>query len=99
MSLLISKSICIDCIWQDSCQKLHKLREMCNTRIVNTDRPVDVFDVIIITCSLKNFNRSYRSNNDMEGMYYCIDCKAMHHERSRIGKSHKKAKNYDGYND
>lgn len=85
------KSVCIDCAWKDSCQKLKKLHEMCDTRIVNPDRPVDIFDVIIVTCSLKNFDRSYRCGSSTEGMYYCIDCNAMHHEKSRIGKLHKKA--------
>ena len=68
---------------------------MCDTRGANPGRPVDIFDVIIITCSLKNFDRSYRCGNSNEGMYYCIDCNAMHHEKSRIGKLHKRNETHD----
>jgi hypothetical protein len=88
MSVLIKKSICLDCIWKDSCQKLYKLHEMCDSKMVNPGKPVDIFDIIIITCSLKNYDRSYSKS---EGMYYCVDCSAMHHEQSRIGKLHKNA--------
>jgi hypothetical protein len=90
MSILITKSVCIDCVWKDSCQKLHKLHEMCDSKRVIPGKPLDVFDVIVATCSLKNFDRSYNNGNHV-GMYYCQDCCSMHHERSRIGKLHKKA--------
>lgn len=63
---------------------------MCDTREASPKRPVDIFDVIVITCSLKNFDRSYRCSHSNEGMYYCTECKAMHHEWSRVGKLHKK---------
>ncbi len=91
MSILIARSVCVDCIWKDSCQKLHKLHEMCDSKRVYPGKPVDVFDVIITTCSLKDFDRSYKSDK-LVGMYYCPDCCSMHHESSRIGKLHKKAK-------
>lgn len=89
MSILIEKSVCIDCIWKVSCQKLHKLHEMCDSKRVNPGKPVDIFDVVVTTCSLKDFDRSY-NNGKRVGMYYCKDCNAMHHENSRIGKLHKK---------
>jgi hypothetical protein len=89
VSVLIKKSICVGCTWKDSCQKLHKLHEMCDSKRVYPGKPVDVFDVIVVTCSLKDFDRSYKSGNDV-GMFYCKDCNAMHHENSRIGKLHKK---------
>lgn len=89
MSILVKKSICLDCTWKDSCQKLHKLHEMCDARRINPGKPVDVFDVVVINCSLKNFDRSYKNGNE-EGMYYCMSCHAMHREQSRIGRLHKK---------
>lgn len=48
------------------------------------------FEVIIVTCSMKNIDRSYRIGRDDTGMYYCTECGQMHHEKSRIGKLHKK---------
>jgi len=90
MSILVEKSVCIDCVWKDSCQKLHKLHEMCDSKRVNPGKPVDVFDVIVTTCSLKDFDRSYNNGNSV-GMYYCQICCSMHHESSRIRKAHKKA--------
>lgn len=91
MSILIKKSVCTGCVWKDSCQKLYRLREMCDSKVSSPDRPVDIFDVVIVNCSLKNLDRSYKNGND-KGMYYCTDCSAMHHEQSRIGKLHKNRK-------
>lgn len=89
--ILVNKSICVDCVWKYSCQKLHKLHEMCDSKRI-TPGKADIFDVVIINCSLKNFDRSYNINSD-GGMYYCTDCNAMHHENSRIGKLHKNVGN------
>lgn len=54
----------------------------------------DIFEVIILTCSTKNCDRSYKIGGDKtdkkEGMYYCTECGVMHHEWSRIGRSHKR---------
>ena len=52
MVVLISKSICVDCVWKDSCQKLHKLHEMSDSKRVSSGRPVDIFDVIITMIDL-----------------------------------------------
>ena len=109
MAILIGKSICIDCVWKDSCQKLYRLRDMCGPDNNSSERsskrpserpsekpserPVDIFDVIVKQCSLKNFDRSYRKDDSMEGMYYCPDCHAMHHGNSKVGKLHKKWEN------
>jgi len=46
-----------------------------------------IIESIIVVCTLKNYDRSYRTNN--EKMYYCQKCKQMHHGFSRIGKLHK----------
>jgi hypothetical protein len=89
MSILITKSVCVDCVWKDSCQKLHKLHEMCDSKRIYPGKPTDVFDVVVVTCSLKNFDRTY-SKNSIVGMYYCTECNAMHHANSRIGKLHRK---------
>lgn len=88
--MIIEKSVCNDCIWTDSCQKLHKLREMCGVRNSNDERQQDIFDVIVVKCSLKNFDRSYNGNKNRRsgGMYYCTECMSMHHVNSRIGKLH-----------
>ncbi len=80
----------MDCVWKDSCQKLYKLRDMCGPDNTNSERPVDIFDIIIKKCSLKNYDRSYIKDGSNEGMYYCPDCNAMHHGYSRVGKLHKK---------
>lgn len=88
---MLKKSICVDCTWKDSCQKLHRLHEMCDSKRVNPGKPVDIFDVIVLNCSLKNFDRSNK-NGHSEGMYYCTNCHAMHNGNSRIGKLHKRDK-------
>lgn len=89
MSVLITKSVCVDCVWKESCQKLHKLHKMCDSKRICPRKPTDVFDVVVTTCSLKNFDRSYHKNS-LVGMYYCTDCNAMHHANSKIGKLHMK---------
>lgn len=50
----------------------------------------DIFQVIIVNCSIKNYNRSYKGGDDDSGMYYCTKCNSMHQAWSRIGKLHKK---------
>lgn len=113
MSMIVENSVCFNCEWKNSCQKINKLREMCSSEVNITGRPIDIFNVIITKCSLKNYDRSYDSgknrggnrnksrsgdkvNNENNGelysggMYYCLECKSMHHENSRIGKLHKK---------
>lgn len=89
----MTKSVCIDCIWKKSCQKLERINSIDDSR----KSPVyinDVFEIIIYKCSTKNYDRSYKIGGDKEdkrhGMYYCTDCCAMHHERSSIGRSHKR---------
>lgn len=113
MSMIVENSVCINCNWKGSCQKVNKLREMCSNGTSDSGRPTDTFNVIVTRCSLKNLDRSYdngknrggnkdknrsgdkvdNDNNDKYyggGMYYCLECRAMHHENSRIGKLHKK---------
>lgn len=113
MSVMTKKSVCVDCNGKDSCQKLKKLHEMCDSKRTNPARSNDVFDVVVLNCSLKNYDRSYklRSGDGREGMYYCTLCHSMHHEVSRIGVFHKKLggnselggnsgyESNDGYND
>ena len=77
----------MDCVWRDSCQSFKKVNEMRDMRD-NPGRPNTVFEAIIVNCSIKNIDRSYKGDNN--GMYYCSGCGAMHHEWSRIGKLHKK---------
>ena len=54
----------------------------------NPGHKSDIFQAVIVNCSIKNYDRSYRVSND-EGMYYCTECNSMHQAWSRIGKLHK----------
>lgn len=49
----------------------------------------DVFEVIILTCSTKNCDRSYMAGKEDGSLYYCTKCDMMHHSNSRIGIVHK----------
>ncbi len=120
MSMIVENSVCVNCDWKGSCQKVSKLREMCSAEVNDTGRPTDTFNVVVTRCSLKNLDRSYdngknrsgdnknkigdedNNNNDGKdkyyggGMYYCLECRSMHHENSRIGKLHKKEEQVSG---
>lgn len=80
--------MCIDCIWIGSCNSFKKVDEMRDRRN-NPGHLNDIFEAIIVTCSNKNYDRSYKMGND-KGMYYCPECQQMHHDFSRIGRLHKK---------
>lgn len=87
------KSVCMDCIWKKSCQKLERINGIGDKRN-NPGHTNDIFEVIVLTCSTKNCDRSYGTGDDKidkkEGMYYCTECHIMHHEWSGIGRMHKK---------
>lgn len=54
----------------------------------------DVFIAIIIQCSMRNCDRSYKGDDEeSRKLYYCTECESMHHSNSRIGKFHKKYQN------
>lgn len=56
-------------------------------------RPEEVFEMIIVTCSLKgqySERKRLGSTKDDIGMYYCILCKSMHSKKSGVGIAHKK---------
>lgn len=90
MGILISKSVCSDCVWKHSCQKLKRISE-CDDQRDNPGHTRDIFDVIVVTCSTKNIDRSYRGKREEEGkLYYCEECSSMHHGNSRVGRLHKK---------
>lgn len=60
MGIIVENSVCVDCNWQDSCQKVNKLREMCNNDAKTPEgRPKDIFNIVITKCSLKNYIRDY----------------------------------------
>ncbi len=86
----MNKSVCMDCEWKNSCQRLERVNTQ-DGRIAH-DRRNDIFEIIIISCSLKNYDRSYKTGGDKEenGMYYCLECNQMHHEWSGVGRLHKK---------
>lgn len=51
----------------------------------------DVFEVVVVQCSMKNCDRSYKGDGtENRKLYYCTECESMHHSNSRIGKFHKK---------
>lgn len=90
MVVLMAKSICIDCIWRNSCQKFERINGIGDNRN-NPGHERDIFEVIILRCSVKNYDRSYKTGGDKEtGMFFCTECNSMHHEWSSIGRSHKK---------
>ncbi len=89
----MTKSVCIDCIWKKSCQKLERFNGDDDKRN-NPGHTKEIFEIIIYNCSAKNFDRSYRTGGEKEdkkvGMYYCTECGTMHHEWSGVGRSHRK---------
>lgn len=90
----------MDCVWKKSCQRLERING--SDKKGNHNHKGDIFEVIIITCSIKNYDRSYKvgdggrdnkggdSIDRKQGMYYCVECSGMHHEWSSIGRLHKK---------
>lgn len=54
----------------------------------------DVFEVIVVQCSIKNYDRSYKSRDKDSTLYYCTECGTMHRNDSRIGKLHKKISSF-----
>lgn len=81
--------MCVDCKWKDSCQTLKKIDEIRDRR-QNSGHTNDTFEVVIYQCSIKNYDRSYKTDKDDKSLYYCTECNSMHHSSSRIGKLHKK---------
>lgn len=63
MTVLIRKSLCMDCMWQKSCQKLERLNGDGDKRI-NPGHIKDMFEVIILKCSAKNCDRSYKTGGE-----------------------------------
>lgn len=93
MTVIIQKSMCHDCIWKETCGNLKKINDMRDSR--NSPGHVnDVFEVIIVQCSIKNYDRLYKSRDKDSTLYYCTECGAMHRNDSRIGKLHKKISSF-----
>lgn len=88
----MTKSTCIDCIWKKSCQKLERLNGNDDKRN-NPGYAKEIFEIIILRCSTKDCDRSYKTGgevNKKKGMYYCAECNIMHHEWSGLGRLHKR---------
>ena len=89
----MSKSVCMDCVWRKTCQKLERINGGGDKR-KNPGRAKEIFEIIVYSCSTKNCDRTYKIGGDKSdkkvGMYYCTECGAMHHEWSAIGRSHKR---------
>lgn len=75
MSVILSKSVCADCIWKKSCQRLERINGSDNRgdghKDDNDDKDShghrgDIFDVVIIRCSIKNCDRSYKMGDSIE---------------------------------
>ena len=83
----------MDCVWRKTCQKLERLNESDDKRN-NPGHTNGMFEIIVLTCSTKNCDRSYKIGGDKSdrkvGMYYCTECGSMHHESSSIGRSHRR---------
>lgn len=89
MTVLVRKSVCVDCIWKCSCSNIKKIDGIRDRRD-NPGHINDIFKVVVIQCSMKNYDRSYKGQ-DIENrkLYYCTECGSMHHSNSRIGIKHK----------
>lgn len=118
MTVIIEKSICVDCDGRNTCQRLKRLSPGLTIRdemiqkyehgdikkdellykLISTrsGRPKDIFEVIIVTCSMKN-QYSFRKKNSVltekqkeeNVLYYCNLCKSMHRLNSTMGRAHK----------
>ena len=89
MTVLMAKSVCRDCIWRKSCQKFERLNGSDDQRD-NPGHAKEIFEIIVLTCSTKNCDRSYKTGKEDGSLYYCTTCEMMHHSNSRIGIVHKK---------
>ena len=67
MSMIVENSVCVNCDWKGSCQKINKLREMCSDGVSDSGRPKDTFNVVVTRCSLKNLDRSYDNGKNRGG--------------------------------
>jgi hypothetical protein len=66
------KSACMDCIWKNSCQKLERF-DCDDDKRNNPEHTKEIFEIIILRCSTKNCDRSYKTGGEKEdkkeGMY------------------------------
>ena len=89
----MAKSVCVDCVWRKTCQKLERLNGDDDKRN-NPGHTKERFEIIVLTCSTKNCDRTYKTGKEDEkedgSLYYCTKCEMMHHSNSRIGIVHKK---------
>lgn len=65
MTVITTSSTCIDCIWKNSCQKLERLNCDGDKRN-NPGHTKDMFEIIILICSAKNCDRSYKTGGEKE---------------------------------
>jgi hypothetical protein len=62
----MARSACIDCGWKNSCQKLERLN--CdNDERNNPGHTNGMFGIIILICSAKNCDRSYKTGGEKGG--------------------------------
>lgn len=90
MTVAIEKSICVDCVWRGTCQKLERINT--TDKRENPGHTKDVFEIIVLRCSMRNYDRSYKNNDGIRSyyLYYCLECDMYHRSNSRVGILHKK---------
>lgn len=62
MSLILEESVCSSCKWTTSCMVFKKINGISDNREfeLNTNHEKDIIDIVVKTCSLKNYDRSYK---------------------------------------
>lgn len=65
MSLILKESICSTCKWTTSCMIFKKISGITDNRKFepNTNHEKDIIEIVVKTCSLQNYDRSYKSEN------------------------------------
>lgn len=111
MTVIIEKSICVDCDGRNTCQRLKRLNPgisirdeliqkyesgnefLCKLVKSRIGRPKEVFEVIIVTCSMKeqqNKRKKFTVRDAVSPLYYCNLCQMMHRDNSELGIAHKR---------
>ncbi len=63
MSVIMTESVCIDCIWRDTCYALARIDNICSDKRKFKNEKIhknDIREIIIRYCTIKNIDRSYK---------------------------------------
>lgn len=101
MTVDIKKSVCLDCIGRETCQRLKRLNPSSGIRdeldvkgyYKKENREEEIFVLVITRCSMKDryeyaVFKIGRTEKDCDALYYCPLCKKMHRKSSVRGISH-----------